>query len=163
MQNKVDLVNNVDDTAEQIFEAIHRLMHQYRARQFAAFRDDALELTRMEGKVLGYFCRNPGASQSDLAQHTGRDKAQLTRLIARLKQAGLLQAVADEHDRRSMRLYLTEAGQALHATVQQQGRQLATRAIQGIPASQAANLLAALQQIAHNLEELEQDVSPRPD
>jgi DNA-binding MarR family transcriptional regulator len=49
----------------------------------------------MEGKVLGYFCRHPGNTQSDLAQHSGRDKAQLTRLIARLKEAGLLEARAD--------------------------------------------------------------------
>lgn len=153
MQNKVDLVNNVDDTAEQIFEAIHTLMHQYRSLQFAAIRDDALGLTHMEGKVLGYFCRNPGSTQSDLAQHTGRDKAQLTRLIAGLKEAGLLEAKADERDRRSMRLYLTAAGQTLHATLHQQGRQLAARAMQGVPAEQAASLLQALQQIRHNLEQ----------
>jgi DNA-binding MarR family transcriptional regulator len=159
MQNKVDLVNNVDDTAEQIFEAIHTLMHQYRSQQFAAIRDDALGLTHMEGKVLGYFCRYPGSTQSDLAQHSGRDKAQLTRLIARLKEAGLLEAKADERDRRSMRLYLTAAGQTLHATLHQQGRQLAARAMQGVPAEQAACLLQALQQIRHNLEQNSQDKS----
>jgi hypothetical protein len=35
----------------------------------------------MEGKVLGFFARHPGATQRDLAQHSGRDKAQLARLI----------------------------------------------------------------------------------
>ena len=159
MQNKVDLVNNVDDTAELIFEAIHTLMHQYRSRQFAAIRDDALGLTHMEGKVLGYFCRHPGNTQSDLAQHSGRDKAQLTRLIARLKEAGLLEARADAQDRRSMRLYLTEAGQTLHATLHQHGCLLAARAMQGIAPEQAEALLQALQHIRHNLEQGSPDKS----
>ena len=159
MQNKVDLVNNVDDTAEQIFEAIHTLMHQYRSRQFAAIRDDALGLTHMEGKVLGYFCRHPGHTQSDLAHYSGRDKAQLTRLITRLKEAGLLEARADAQDRRSMRLYLTDAGQQLHTILHQQGRALAAHAMQGVPPEQASTLLHVLQQIRHNLEQDSPDKS----
>ncbi|MBA4706972.1 MarR family winged helix-turn-helix transcriptional regulator [Aquitalea aquatica] len=153
MQNKVDLVNQVDDTAEQIFESIHTLMHQYRALQFAAIRADELGLTHMEGKVLGYFSRHPGASQSDLALHSGRDKAQLTRLIARLKEAGLLQAHADTRDRRTVRLTLTADGQALHSTLRQQGRQLAAKAMDGIAAQQRSELLRLLQQIKTNLEQ----------
>jgi len=153
MQNKVDLVNQVDDAAELVFESIHTLMHQYRALQFAAIRDDELGLTHMEGKVLGYFARHPGASQSDLAQHSGRDKAQLTRLIARLKEADLLQATADERDRRSMRLHLTPRGQILHASLQQHGRQLAAKAMQGIAPEQRTTLLQLLQQIKGNLEQ----------
>lgn len=153
MQNKVDLVNQVDDTAEQIFESIHTLMHQYRALQFAAIRADELGLTHMEGKVLGYFSRHPGASQSDLALHSGRDKAQLTRLIARLKEAGLLQAHADTRDRRTVHLTLTADGQALHSTLRQQGRQLAAKAMDGIAAQQRSELLRLLQQIKTNLEQ----------
>lgn len=153
MQNKVDLVNQVDDTAEQIFESIHTLMHQYRALQFAAIRADELGLTHMEGKVLGYFSRHPGASQSDLALHSGRDKAQLTRLIARLKEAGLLQAHADERDRRTVRLTLTADGQALHSTLRQQGRQLAAKAMGGISPQQRSELLHLLQQVKSNLDQ----------
>jgi hypothetical protein len=34
----------------------------------------------MEGKVLGFFARHPGATQRDLAQHSGRDKAAVATL-----------------------------------------------------------------------------------
>jgi DNA-binding MarR family transcriptional regulator len=51
-----------------------------------------------------------------------------------------------------MRLYLTEAGQALHATLHQHGRLLAARAMQGIAPEQAEALLQALH-IRHNLEQ----------
>ena len=125
MQNKVDFVNSVDETAEQIFESIHTLMHQYRAQQFAAIREVESGLTHMEAKVLGFFARHPGASQSDLALHSGRDKAQLTRLIATLKQADLLQALPDAKDRRTIRLNLTEKGSQLYALLQQHASQLA--------------------------------------
>jgi DNA-binding MarR family transcriptional regulator len=76
----------------------------------------------MEGKVLGFFARHPGATQRDLAQHSGRDKAQLARLIKSLRERGLLLAEEDGSDRRQVCLRLSDAGQAVQDTLQQRGR-----------------------------------------
>ena len=54
-------------------DIMHSVMHQYRALQYRFLRDGPHDITHMDGKVLGYFGRHPGATQSDLAQHTGRD------------------------------------------------------------------------------------------
>ena len=39
----------------------------------------------MEGKILGFFIRHPGATLRDLVAHLRQDKGQLARLIRSLK------------------------------------------------------------------------------
>jgi len=99
----------------------------------------------MDGKVLGYFGRHPGATQKDLAQHSGRDKAQLARPIKGLRDRGLLSAVADDADRRSVRLSLTADGRALQRTLQQQARGFGARpGHRGLDCSRAARAAGAV-------------------
>jgi DNA-binding MarR family transcriptional regulator len=106
-------VNKVNQS-EQVFDAIHSIMHLYRARQLRGLRDNPHELTHMEYKALGFFSRHPGATQGDLVAHSGRDKAQLARLLKGLRDKELLDAVADD-DRRITRLTLSAAGKKCSA------------------------------------------------
>jgi DNA-binding MarR family transcriptional regulator len=137
---------------DELLELVHTLMHQVRARQFEALRDGPLALTHMEGKVLGYFGRHPGATQSDLVQHSGRDKAQLARLIKGLRERGLLDGEADEADRRNLRLSLTADGRALMRTLLQQTRKVGAQAVAGMSAAEREQLRALLQRLRDNLE-----------
>ena len=82
-------------------------MHQFRSRQFQALRDGAHDITHMESKVMGFFARHPGATLSDLVAHSGRDKAQLAKLVKGLRERGLLDGRADADDRRNVRLRLS--------------------------------------------------------
>src|SRR3954468_12436195 len=108
-----DNVNQKRDThLDGVLDLIHTIMHQFRSQQFQALREDSYDLTPMESRVLGFFERHPGGTQSDLARHSGRDKAQVTRLIAGLRERGLLQGEADAADRRNTRLSLTATGLA---------------------------------------------------
>jgi DNA-binding MarR family transcriptional regulator len=139
MRKQVDKVNQSPaGPTELVFEAIHDVMHLYRARQYRALRDAGHELTHMDAKVLGYFARHPGATQSDLAAHSGRDKAQLARLIRGLRDKGLLEARADDADRRSTRLDLTAQGRALSGKLHRRGGGRTERAGAG-----AASCIAA--------------------
>src|SRR5215469_14992448 len=95
-----DMTKGAKDRDDDVLELIHTVMHQYRARQYRLLKEGPHDITHMDGKVLGFFNRHPGATQSDLAQHSGRDKAQLARLIKGLRERELLRAEADEHDRR---------------------------------------------------------------
>jgi DNA-binding MarR family transcriptional regulator len=106
----------------------------------------------MEIKVLGFFARHPGATQSDLAAHSGRDKAQLARLIRGLRDRGLLDATADETDKRSTRLALSEAGKAMFAALHRHDGALAEAALEGIAEADRATLLALLERVRANLE-----------
>jgi DNA-binding MarR family transcriptional regulator len=105
----------------------------------------------MESKVMGFFARHAGATQRELAVHSGRDKAQLARLIKGLRERGLLSGEADEADRRNVRLQLTEAGQAIQRRLRAQGRALEARAVAGLSAEQRGQLAALLRQVRRNL------------
>jgi len=152
MRKPVDKVNQKPSgTVGDVFDAIHSVMHLYRAQQFRAFAGGEHELTHMESKVLRFFARQPGATLSDLVAHSGRDKAQLTRLIKGLRERGLLDASADEADRRSTRLQLSEAGEALNGHLHQVGAALSGVALDGISEAEREQLHALLQRVRANL------------
>jgi len=148
MAKQVNKVNQSD----QVFDAIHSIMHLYRARQLRGLRDNPHELTHMEYKALGFFSRHPGATQGDLVAHSGRDKAQLARLLKGLRDKQLLDAVADEHDRRITRLTLSATGAKVFRSLHELGVQASGAAVSGMSADQLSQLQALLQQIRRNLE-----------
>lgn len=153
MRKSIDNVNQPEPGRDDnVLELVHAVMHLYRSQQYRVLRDGPHGITHMDSKVLGYFGRHPGATQSDLAQHSGRDKAQLARLIKGLRERGLLAAEADASDRRNLRLSLTAEGQAVQRALQQQARRLSTRAVAGLSATDQRQLLALLQQVGRNLE-----------
>lgn len=157
MQKQMDNVNHspgrADGREDDVLELIHRVMHQVRSQQYQVLRDGPHDITHMESKVLGYFGRHPGATQSDLAGDTGRDKAQLARLVKGLRERGLLDGTPDEADRRNVRLSLTSEGQALLGTLKQQGRRLAGKAVTGMAKEEQDALRALLLRVKRNLDE----------
>jgi DNA-binding MarR family transcriptional regulator len=153
MRKQVDIVNHSPKALDNdVLEAIHTVMHQLRSLQYRVLRDGPHQVTHMESKVLGYFGRQPGATQSDLALHSGRDKAQLARLIKGLRDRGLLVALADTADRRQVRLSLSEAGHAVQRALQQQAKRLAAGAVTGLSAGEHQQLLALLRRVQGNLD-----------
>ena len=155
MRKSDDNVNHMEnagnaDTSD-VLELIHTVMHEYRALQYRFLRDGPHDITHMDGKVLGFFSRHPGSTQSDLAEHSGRDKAQLARLIKGLRDRGLLEATVDEADRRNVRLALTADGKAIQRALGQQARKLGTKAVSGLSDPEQAQLLTLLQRVRHNL------------
>ena len=152
MRKSIDNVNQVassEPSADDVFEAIHTVMHLYRSGQY---RDGPHGLSHMEGKVLGFFAHHPGATQKDLADHSGRDKGQLARLIGSLKERKLLDAAADEVDRRSVRLRLTAEGRGALKTLQRQARRLSDMAVAEMSAHERAQLVSLLVKVRANLE-----------
>jgi DNA-binding MarR family transcriptional regulator len=152
MKKHVDKVNqNPIESGADVFDTIHAIMHLYRTQQLRASQAGEAPLTHMENKVLGYFGRHPGATQRDLALHSGRDKAQLARLVAGLRDRGLLDAQEAPADRRSTHLRLSAAGQSAYAELRAHGASLADQALAGLGASERAQLLALLGQVQANL------------
>ena len=153
MPNKDDSVNQLKGSAapDSVLELVHAVMHEYRSRQFQALRDGPHAVTHMQSKLLGFFARHPGASQRDLAQHSGRDKAQLARLLAGLRAQGLLAGEVDPSDARSVRLSLTAQGEVVHLALRTQAKLLNTQAVDGLSAAEQLQLLALLAKVRGNL------------
>lgn len=153
MRKPVDAVNNIPAASpDEVLEAVHAVMHQYRSRQLRALREQAEGLSHMDSRVLGFFARHPGATLTDLVAHAGRDKGQLARLVTGLKDRGLLEARADESDRRSSRLHLTEAGRQAHQLLRRQGRRLSGVAVRGFSDADRQQLVELLARLQSNLE-----------
>jgi DNA-binding MarR family transcriptional regulator len=153
MRKSVDNVNHVGraPSDDDVLELVHTVMHQYRSQQYRVLRDGPHDITHMDSKVLGYFGRHPGATQSDLAQHSGRDKAQLARLIKGMRERGLLAGEADAADRRNVRLSLTADGQSVQRALQHQAKRLSAKAVNGFDAAERRQLLELLQRVSANL------------
>lgn len=148
----VDKVNDMTERlADSVFESIHSVMHLYRTQQYRVLRDGPHDLTHMENKVLGFFAAHPGATLRELVQRSGRDKAQLARLIKELRDKALLHGEVDAADRRSIRLQLTAAGQAAHQALQRQGRHLNEVAVQGLSAEEQQSLVELLGRVRASL------------
>ncbi len=151
MRKSVDNVNQLD-LADEVFEAIHEVMHLYRSHLGrAGDGDEAGPRARMEMRALAFFVRHPGLTLSDLASFTGRDKSQLARLVAALREQGLLDAHPDEEDRRIVRLQPTDEGLQLHRSMQVRQRKRAREAIAGLDEAQCRQLMELLGRIRENL------------
>ena len=155
MWKKVDNVNHVASppasAAEAVIDLVHTVMHQFRSTQYQVLRDNAHDVTHMESKVMGFFARHPGSTLSDLVLHSGRDKAQLAKLVKGLRERGLLDAATDANDRRSVHLRLSAAGLGVQKALQAQARVLNERAVGGLSPDEQAQLVALLTRVKGNL------------
>lgn len=153
MRQSVDHVNDVGEaSADELLELVHDVMHLWRARQHPGAGADENGLTPLETRVLGFFSRHPGATQRDLVEHSGRDKGQIARLIAGLRERGLLDAHTDENDRRVACMTLTEPAKALLAAARRRRSRLAQAAVQGLDDAERRTLATLLRRLQANLD-----------
>jgi DNA-binding MarR family transcriptional regulator len=108
----------------------------------------------MEGKILSFFIRHPGATLRDLVAHMKQDKGQLARLIRSLKDHGLLESQAGARDRRSIPLQATREGRRIHQILQRQVRKLSELAVKGLNPSERDQLVTLLKNVQSNLEKV---------
>jgi DNA-binding MarR family transcriptional regulator len=161
MRKQVDNVNHVGSacdpvakasTADVVLDLVHVVMHQFRSAQYQVLRNGAHDITHMESKVMGFFARRPGATLSDLVAHSGRDKAQLAKLVKGLRERALLVAEADIEDRRSVNLRLSDAGHAVQHALHAEARTLNERAVNGLSGKEQAQLIELLRRLKANLD-----------
>jgi DNA-binding MarR family transcriptional regulator len=139
------------DSSENLLDLIHTVMHEYRSVQYRFLRNGPHDITHMDGKVLEFFASRPGATHGDLVAHSGRDKAQLARLVKGLRERGLLHGEVDAADRRSVRLSLTASGKEVCATLRQQAKRLSKKAVAGLSATEEEQLKILLRKVRSNL------------
>lgn len=78
-----------------------------------AFLAAGHDVTPDQWVVLYRLLENEGLTQVALGERTVKDKTTITRILDRLEARTLLARRRDPGDRRSQRLYLTEAGRSL--------------------------------------------------
>jgi DNA-binding MarR family transcriptional regulator len=105
----------VDDAIVELLGAIARRFRG-ELRQASA-GGDSLKVAPFQQEILAYIGRHAGISVMALANLAGRDKAQVTRIIAELETLGLISRLRSTTDRRSTQLSLTESGETLFRRV----------------------------------------------
>ncbi|MGZ3181063.1 MAG: MarR family winged helix-turn-helix transcriptional regulator [Telluria sp.] len=133
-------------------DEVDRLADAVKGRLRAALEAEGVGLAPMEARTLAWLQRHPGCSQADFGKQSGRDKAQVARLVKPLVERGLVATLPDAADRRVTRLWLTEAGAALHQRATRQRSRLARALVAGIEPRERARALALLERLRANLE-----------
>jgi DNA-binding MarR family transcriptional regulator len=153
MSKPVDNVNQIAmRPGEEIADEIHAIRHLFKQRRFRGQAEGEHELSHMEARVVFFVGSHPGVSQSEIAAHFRRDKAQIARLIAILRKSGLVEWRGDAEDKRLQRMFLTEQGSAVHDEARRERKRLAKRAVAGFDASERETLMRLLGRIRANLE-----------
>ena len=128
------------------------VVHAMRSRHHEALAKAGVGLSPLEVRVLVYFARHPGATQRELADHSGRDKGQVDRLVRGLHERGLLEATDDPDDGRITRVHLSPAAQTLYQSVLRQRRRMANAVFEGIGNEERRRMLALLRRMHLNIE-----------
>ncbi|MEF7616903.1 MarR family transcriptional regulator [Aquincola sp. MAHUQ-54] len=129
---------------DDLLEPVISLFGGYRAWMQQALREQGIAASPLELRLLAIVAAGSGLTQQQLVLETGRDKAQVTRMVAHLVQSGLLQRQADPLDGRCWRLSLTEAGKAANRTMNRHRKRLAASLVAGFTEDERAQLAGLL-------------------
>lgn len=131
----------------EILDLINVAMHHATARMQRSLREAELGLVAMEARTLRFIARHPGCTQSDIVRASGRDKAQIARVVKRLLDLGYVQRMADAPGAKRQRLALTRAGRAPHARAEALRARVARDLLEGLDDGERTRLLALLRRM----------------
>jgi len=118
-------------------------------------------ITRREWAVVAQLFNEPeGMLPSALAERMVRDRARTSRALTALQRKGLIRRVALPHDRRSVRVSLTPAGQALYRALMPQVQAINARILQVLDPGQKQALDVALDLLRAQAQCLLDEMSP---
>jgi len=112
-------------------------------------------LTRAQWLLLYYVARNPGASQSELAEMLQVEKITVSRHAARLEKTNWLERLNDAHDGRAYRLRLTTRAAKVIAQLSGVSDQLRDEAMAGLDEPRRGTLIDDLLLIKSTLQSIE--------
>lgn len=141
------------DLMEQFSDLVHSFKHRQRRTL-----ESAIDLPPMQAKALMFVARHPGQTQQDLVDHSGRDKAQVARLLKELEEHGLIQRSPDPKDRRVLRLDISPAGSQVIDRFMAMRRQITAAMLDGLSDQDRQTLARLLAAMTDNLNR-EEEVS----
>ena len=138
------------DTTARLRAVIGRLSRRLRPTAAAV----AAGLTPTKISILLSVAREGPIRLSDLSSAEGVNPTQLSRTIAHLVDAGLIERAADEGDRRAAWVKPTPAGRRLADRIRRQRTDALNLALQDLDPRERAQIIAALDGLEHLAEQL---------
>lgn len=96
----------------EILDLINALAHQATAAMQRSLREADMGLVAMEARTLRFIARHRGCTQNDIVRESGRDKAQIARIVKVLLERGEIRKTTDA---KRQQLEVTPAGAKSHA------------------------------------------------
>lgn len=112
-----------------------------------------LGVTGGQAALLHVIRESPGIGVRELAVRENISAAAISNAVARLEAAGLVLRVASEHDRRRVRLYVTEAGLTVLRAVRSRRTAWLAARLRRLEPEQLAAVDAALEPLSSLLED----------
>lgn len=144
-----------DHPLPDIAERLWDLSHRFKARLRASLTDGAPALSQdlapFQAKALSAIGRYPGLLPNQLADRSGRDKAQIARVLKDLEERGLIARSPHPTDRRTHCLSLTPAGETVFQHLQRSRVQIARQMMDGLTPAEQQQISALLARMADNL------------
>ena len=134
------------ESLDSLFAQICRLKH---ARIHTLL--ETLGLYRGQPSVLQALWEQEGLMHTELARRLQVQPATITKMLQRMEKAGFVERRPDPDDQRVSRVYLTGAGRAVRADVQQVWRQLEEEAFAGFTLEDRVLLRRFFLQVRENL------------
>ncbi|MGI5240663.1 MarR family winged helix-turn-helix transcriptional regulator [Dactylosporangium sp. CA-139066] len=116
-----------------------------RAAADAAMRRHGLRLG--QDHLLATLWEQDGRTPGEVAAAANVTTPAVTKLAARMAEAGLLTRRRDERDNRLVRLWLTDAGRALQEPIEAERRLLEEQITEDLTATERKHLMSALAKI----------------
>ncbi|GIF52112.1 DNA-binding MarR family transcriptional regulator [Asanoa ferruginea] len=126
-----------------------------RAAVDAALRRHGLRLG--QDHLLAALWEQDGRAPGELAAATRVTTPAVTKVAARLAEAGLITRRRDEHDNRLVRFWLTDAGRALRVPIETERRLLEEKITENLTATERKHLMSALAKIHQSATDLLRD------
>lgn len=111
-----------------------------------------LPITPDQFRVLAHLWISDGVVQTELAQSTNRNRANVTRIVDILEAKGIVERRDDPHDKRVFRIYLTDLGKSLQEETAKCAAKSVEDALKNITDEDRRITLRVLQKIILNLE-----------
>lgn len=110
------------------------------------------DITTEQWGILARLWEQDGVAQKDLAEKTHKDQPNVTRILDKLEQKGLIRRELNPGDRRAFSVFLTKEGFSLKSHLVPLAENSMEKALQGFNPEEIQILKASLNRIFDNIE-----------
>ena len=129
----------INKTAAKMKNYLHQSLKEY-------------DITPEQWGILGRLWEQDGVSQKELSDKSCKDQANITRILDKLEEKGLITRQANPGDRRAFLIFLTEEGRKLKERVVPLVLKTLEKAQRDIGEEEIEHLKALLNKVYSNLE-----------
>lgn len=131
--------------------ALFTLAQSYRVTVREAINANELGLNALHVRCLHIIAETQHCTANDIVAQTGRDKAQIARLVKELIKLELVSKCADKNDKRCLILSFTEQGKTLFSRLQIAEKQVDSKLCEGLTETQITEFISTATTMINNI------------